>query len=403
MPGYAKAEADRLSRQLGLVVKIEGFQHLRPGVVRYEGIELADPETGRTILRSRSLEVGWHGPSFRVIASQPEVESAAVGPAWAWVQRLLESRPGRFDGDLQFSAAEVMLRAADCSQSLSDVAGAMETLARKTIVRVNFRLAGDRSSEPAEIRVVRNRDVSPPAGGFELSTGDGELPCGVLAMGLAELKTLGGRCRFHGRIWANETPDGWQGEIAGQLAELDIGGIIADHFPYRLSGIGTLTIDSARFRCGRLEEGSGILIAGPGTVDRPLVSAAVDRLRLTPGADLLAIASVPEWIDGEPIGYERLALAMVLDAHGLQLRGLCPAAPRGTILADAHNPLLGQPTRGPQPVTALVQTLVPQSSVQVPASRESDWLLHHLPVPPVVPLSRNEATARLRSDDTLRR
>ena len=36
-------------------------------------------------------------------------------------------------------------------------------------------------------------------------------------------------------------------------------------------------------------------------------------------------------------------------------------------------------------MAALVQTLVPQSAVQVPASRQTDWLLRHLPVPEVIP------------------
>jgi hypothetical protein len=34
---------------------------------------------------------------------------------------------------------------------------------------------------------------------------------------------------------------------------------------------------------------------------------------------------------------------------------------------------------------------VPQSAVQVPASRQTDWLLHHLPVPVVLPPPGAEA------------
>ena len=50
LPGRAQAEADALGRQLGLVVKLEAVKHLRPGAMLYEGIELADPETGQTDL-----------------------------------------------------------------------------------------------------------------------------------------------------------------------------------------------------------------------------------------------------------------------------------------------------------------------------------------------------------------
>jgi hypothetical protein len=53
-----------------------------------------------------------------------------------------------------------------------------------------------------------------------------------------------------------------------------------------------------------------------------------------------------------------------------------------------------------------VRTLVPQSAVQVPASRQTDWLLQHLPLPEVVPLpgtGSDPPTAHLRLPETWRR
>jgi hypothetical protein len=233
--------------------------------------------------------------------------------------------------------------------------------------------------------VVRNRQVSPPASGFELHTGGGELPCSVLAMGLSELKPLGGRCRFRGIIWANETADGWQGEVTGQLVDLDLGGLVSDHFPHKLSGAGEVTIESARFRHGRLEQGSALVVAGPGRIDRSLLAAAVDRLGLSPPAEPLP--------DGDLVEYKQLAFSATLDAQGLTLHGRCDAAEQGVILSDGRRRLLGQSQQQPLPVVALVRTLVPQNAVQVPASRQTDWLLHHLPVPEVMPLPGAEAVA----------
>ena len=84
LPGHVSAEARRLTRQLGLDVTLEGLRHLRPGVVLYEGLELADPETGRSVLRCRLLEArrtktadqqGQPQTSLVLIASQPEIDS----------------------------------------------------------------------------------------------------------------------------------------------------------------------------------------------------------------------------------------------------------------------------------------------------------------------------------------
>ena len=81
--------------------------------------------------------------------------------------------------------------------------------------------------------------------------------------------------------------------------------------------------------------------------------------------------------------YEQLAFAFVVDSAGLTLSGACTGSSSvvmrlgdGTSLAEA-----GAPSG---PLVALVRTLVPQSEVQVPATRQSDWLIECLPVPQVI-------------------
>jgi hypothetical protein len=405
--GSLQAEAEQLSRQLGLNVKLGGLKHLRPGVVLYEQFAAADPETGRPIFRCRLLEIARQSPTgskanrrptLLLTAKQPEVEAASLDRLWQCVQRPLEGFCGPLEADVQLAADDLTLRAEERSQTLTEVTGALESLPNRTHARLDFRLVGVGASQPAHIGVIRNRQVSPPASGFELNTGDGALPCSLLAMGLDELKPLGGRCRFRGMIWANETPDGWQGEVAGQLVDVDLGGLVSNHFPHKLSGTGEVTIQSARFRHGRLEQGSAQVVAGPGRIDHSLLTAATDRLGLTPAAEPL-----PE---GDLVEYQQLAFSATLDAQGLVLHGRCDTAERGVLLSDGHRRLLGE-SQQPTPVVALVRTLVPQSAVQVPASRETDWLLRHLPVPEVMPLPGSEAVApraqvRLRERETLR-
>ena len=295
---------------------------------------------------------------------------------WQCLQRALKGSYGPLEADLRFRASELTLYAVHDAQTLTAVDGAIEQLSGGAQARVDFRLAGADAPEPAHIRVVRNRQVSPPASGFELSTGGGALPCNVLAMGLAELGPLGPRCRFRGSIWANQTPDGWQGEVAGQLVDLDLGALVTDHFPHRLAGSAEVTIRSARFRGSRLEQGSALVTAGPGTIDRSLIASAVDRLGLVAGA------TPPD--DAECVPYEQLAFQATLDSQGLHLAGRCAAAEQGTILSHDGHCLLSEPIEQPTSAVALVRTLVPQNAVQVPATRQTDWLLRHLPVPEVM-------------------
>jgi hypothetical protein len=419
LPSHAQAEADALGRQLGLTVKLAGVKHLRPGAVLYEGIELADPETGQTIFRSRCLEVAWQRPTLLLIASQPEVETARIDLVWRWAQRLLESQPGRGEANWKFSAGEVTLRAGDRSQTLTEVAALMEIRPDKTQAQLDFQLAGQSAHEPATVRIVRNRESSPTTS-IELSTDDNALPCSLLAMVIGELKPLGERCRFRGRIWADETPAGWDANVAGHLLELDLDSLVSDRFSHRLSGIGEATILSAHFCRGRLDECNGVLVAKGGHVSRSLLKAAGECLELVPGdsPNLRLAGDCPNFRVSENgtvpfnavnaraadrIAYRELAMSFALDASGLRLHGLCTTAEPGTILSDGRNRILGEPVRESLPLAALVQTLVPPSALQVPASRQSEWLLHLLPISDVPSLPGNEpflpTARRLRLND----
>lgn len=384
-PGYLHTEARQLGRQLGLNVKLGGLQRLRPGVVLYEQVEATDPETSQPVLRCRLLEVAWQQQpdaqgQYRTVlavkASQPEVQAASLPRIWQSLARTLEGSCGPLETDVQLSASELTLQAGDNSQTLTNVEGVVENLSAGTLAQIQFRLAGADTPEPILIRTARNRQKSPPANSFELYTGDGELPSNVLAMGLADLKPLGSRCRFKGRIWGEEASDGWQGEIAGEFADLDLGRLVSEHYPHRLAGAAKVEILSAHFCRGRLEEGSAIVEAGPGIIGRSLMTAAIECLGLMPGQNQLPAS--------EQVPYEQLAFLATLDAQGLRLSGRCNTPDRA-ILSDGRHSLLGESLEQSVPAVALARMLVPQSVVQVPASRQTDRLLNLLPVPDVIP------------------
>lgn len=404
LPGHAMAEAQELGRQLGLDVKLGGVEHRSPGSVVYNALELADPDTGQTILRCRLLEVAQQQqvdpqeqPRVALVltASQPEVEAVSLDRIRQCVERMLARTAVGLEADVKLSAADLTLQSPTHSQTLTDVHGTIENRPERTCAELTFRLPDADAPEPARICVFRNRQVSPLAGGFELDTGGGEVPCDVLAWGLDDLKPLGPRCHFRGRIGANESPDGWQGTVIGRLTGLDLGGLVSDHFPHKLTGAAEVTVLSSRFARGRLEEGSALIVAEHGVIGRSLLSAAVERLGLVSASTPLPTEEI--------VPYQQLAFSATLDAHGLELRGRCDNA--GTILCDVGGrPLLGESLQQPTPPMALVRALAPQSLVEIPDGRQAKWLLDHLrqsaaiPDPDSVP-----ANARLKVRDPIRR
>ena len=405
LPGRLAAETQRLKRETGFDVSLDGMKYLRPGVVLYEGLELRDPETGEAILRCRLLEVGvvetsddatWPGGAITLVASQPRVEAAALDRVGELVMRLLRRRAGDANLDVRLAAGELTLRTPDGSQTLTDLTGSIESTPEVAQADVKFRLAGDersvppaaRDAEPISIRLARNRKSTPATTGFDLNTGGRALPCSVLAMGLPVLRPLGPRSRFFGYIRSNETPNGasaertasgrWNGEVnPGRLLDVDLDRLVTDRFPHKLSGTAEVTIQSARFHDGRLASASGTLVAGPGVISRSLIHAAATHLHLAAGAE----SPTP----GDLVPYEQLALQFVFDEEGLWLEGRCTTVDPKAVLVDRERVLLGEPPAAAQLSVALLRTLVPPSELQVPAGRQTDWLIRHLPVPPAMP------------------
>jgi len=382
LPWHVRAEADRLTWQLGQKVSIARVRHLRPGAVLYEGLELSDPEAGNRILCCGKLKAVWgpstgrHGqgpPCLVLIAYQPEIDSDEIDQVWRLVEAALSRRAGCPDSGVQLAADQLTLRTGEATHTLTQVRGTIRRLPDGSQADVAFRLAEVETPEPVQIRVVRGHHAEPPAMGLGLYTGGGALPCSLLALGVPGLEALGPRSRFGGYLWVNETPDGHEGELAGQFTEVDLDGLVARHFPHAIRGVAQLTVRGARFRQGRLEEATGSLSAGPGTISRSLVDAAADRLGMTGGLE----PNVPDRL----VSYKRLAVSFRIDSRGLELRGECVPTGSAAILVGRYGTLLGEPIRQPVPVAALVQTLVPDGEVQVPVTRQTDWLMRRLPIP----------------------
>jgi hypothetical protein len=385
LPGHAQAEADMLALQLGLDVRILAFEHPRPGVVRYHGIEFSDRETGNCLLQCDQLEVRTQSgngganarPVFILQAVHPKINAAGLPCLGQTLQRIAEGRHGQLDADVQLTADTLaVIKDADAGLcSFCNVRATLATLADGVRAHMELDLNGGSNSAPVKIDAVRKRDKdSPPVSGWAIESKEDELPCELLALALGKPNSLGPESRFSGYLGAYGDPDGWRGELAGRFSRVDLDRLVTDHFaPHRLSGLGDLTIQSARFQAGRFSEIVGMVSAGPGLVDRPLLQAAVEQWGLTPPTETV---HVPEMVP-----YQQLVFSLTINGEGVGMEGLCSIGGRGTVLATQHGRLLGEPKSQPRPLAAIIQTLVPPSECHVPVNPQTDWLMRYLPIP----------------------
>ena len=185
LPGHLRAETQRLQQQLGLTVSLSGMRHLRPGVVVYEGLSLSDPETGQIVLRWPAIEAactcaadekGQPRTTVLLTVSEGEIEAESLDRLGQLVECLLQNQAGWGDLDVRLAAGAVTLRSGDNSQTLADVEAAIEAVPGGAQARAVFHLADSATPATMKIRLIRNRQIKPPAYGLELDTGGAPCP-----------------------------------------------------------------------------------------------------------------------------------------------------------------------------------------------------------------------------------
>jgi hypothetical protein len=380
-PGKTADEAGRLGRMLGLRVALGRFEHARSGMVRYRDVELSDPETGRVLLRCPELtgtrvnapkSAGGSKAVLQLTAQTAQLEARSIPRLGQVVTQLLRRETGGDVPNARLAIERLTLAGMEQTYELTHVEGDLLTVAAGSQVRASFRLAGGEAPEPVRVRIARDRQTNPPRTGFELDTGGGPLPCPLVALGLESFAALPAGSTYTGWLWAQESPEGWHGEATGSLANVDLEGLCAGRVGHRLTGTAQLTLQTARFRGGRLSEASGILSAGPGEIGRGLIETASRELAMR-----FAPASEPP----DAIPYDHLALMFIVGADGLQLYGRSPMA-RGVVMAASDRWLLAEaaPSVQPRPVPALVRTLTTPTATQLPATPQATRLARYLPL-----------------------
>jgi hypothetical protein len=375
-PAYHAAQVAawqaRLTIHLGLEVRVSdvSFETGARSVVR--GIELCDPESHEWLARVRSAEMIKTKRGWAVMLGQPQINSPHITRLAAILHEHVLLRAGTEDAPVQMAASSVELSSPDGSQSVLDLRSAVEATQDGSELLVEFRSADMPADQRVRLRFVRNRQLEPAATGWELHTSTAGLPCAVARPWFPALSTLGNECVFQGSVWCEQSRAGWEAEVSGVLRGVDLEQLVTRQFPHKLSGMAVLTLGRFTVHAGRVAEAEGRLQCAGGVVSQSLLDAA---------AQAWGWQQHPRAGGAALLRYDQLALDFSLSSAGLTLT---TSAETGTsVLTDSHGALLSLTDGRPQSPLTLVQLLVPQADVQVPATRETATLFQTLPLPEV--------------------
>jgi hypothetical protein len=373
----------RLSTQLGLEVELaevtsRGAAHWLAG-----GLECRDPESHEWLVRVRSADMARTARGWQVTLGQPQLNARRLERLAALLHEHVLLRAGEVSAPVQLAAASVELSDESRSESILDVRSAIDARADRTELLLEFRTPLAAADQRVRVRFVRNRQLDPPATGWELHTDAGGLPCSVALNWLPALSHLGDRCVFQGSVWCEQHPAGWEAELRGVFRQVDLDQLITRQFPHKLSGAATLALHRCQVHAGQVTQAQGRLSCESGVVSQSLLDAAEQSLGVTQHARVA---------DDGLLEYQRLALDFSLSAAGLVLAA--PGTPGNSLLADSQGPLLSLRDTAPRSCLSLVQLLVPQVDLQVPATRETAAIVRALPLPQlsVTPATAQRAT-----------
>jgi hypothetical protein len=365
-PGRADRYASELSDRTRLSASLGSIRHPRPGQTELVGLSLADPETGELLLDISTLDL-WHGPEqLSVVASSAKLVNGGLSPFWELLQGQLKSA--------RIEKTHGLVRQLELAgQTLVDVRIQIEPTELGSQAKLSFQVSGG-TAEPVQLRVIRNRQTSPPTTAWELVTGENDLTGPLVAAIFPEATRLGASSRFRGRAWAKQTASSWEGEMAGNLSEVDLESLLGQSFAHQLTGKARVNIEQASFRHGRLVDMGATVLAGPGHVSRSLVFAAVEHLGLTPELNLDALQ--------ESEAYGQLGLAFRLDSRGFVMKGICNTPTPDAVLVSPWGIVLKTqvPQQPLQPLANLIALVSPDVGPVLPLTQQSEPLARWLPL-----------------------
>jgi hypothetical protein len=364
-----------LLERTGFVATIDHIEQPAGGSVVLAGVELLDPDGGERVMRLRQIEIATAPQGKVLLLSQPQIAQGQFLRLWDMLHdRVIRGRPP--NSAIQISTGELTVEIGQRAQTFTHLRCTVEPLETGVRALVDFQLAGFEMPSPAQLRIDRNRQVTPPTTSWLFHT-DTFVPCDLFGDYLPAVAFLGPECQFQGTVAAVMTRDDWSGELSGQFSHVDLDRATSS-FPHKVTGSADLGVHRALFQRGMLRQATGQLLANGGVISTSLLRSLSEQL----GADTSTSASR---ISRPYAEYRQIAFDFELSPQGMTIVGRCPGTKAGVVMCSASEDLLSLNPAQQLTWIGLVRALSPASDLLVPATQQSKGLLGVLALPDAQP------------------
>jgi hypothetical protein len=148
-----------LGRALRLTAMVDAVRHPEPGVVRYDDISLADPESGKRIAAAEALVVRRSEDAISVTASKLHLQADQFDAVWELLNDRLRFRASDSETPLRLTAADIVVVLPHGETVLRDLRARIERTSQGQGAQFSFRTSAmDANSDPVVLTIVRSRD-----------------------------------------------------------------------------------------------------------------------------------------------------------------------------------------------------------------------------------------------------
>lgn len=372
------AHRDRLVGEwtsvLGIPIEVGRVEHLRPGALRLLDVALTEGPGGEP-LRLPLVEVESSATEVRLRAAELVVTPAAI----AFARRLASAwldEPTRFRRDVVVDVGRFGFRSSADGGVSDDLRGGLRIECVGTDEGRAIRLRAEPENGDWLIvqalpsvgmrrrrLAVRGRTTTP-------------VPARVVVAALGWSAGWGGdgtAATFVGTIDAESGEQGWDGTFSADVNDVDLA-LVSASLPWRAGGTARVAIDECRVEAGRVAALRGRIVTGAGGIGGDGLDALVTSLGCRAGSGWRPAAP------GAAVAFLRASARFEIDARGLRLT----AADDPSLVVGASGPIL-EPPAATVPLERVARALSPTTTVAVPATPLSGWLLAVLPFPGTAP------------------